>query len=816
MEKHGNVAESITRRGFLKTTAITGAAASLPVLSSTLVGCSGSGKSEAVASDEEHKLVGCLGGCGGRCILDMSMRDGKLVSVKNKELINDRARENVCQRGLSHPVTMYSGKRVLYPMRRVGERGESRFERISWDDAIEEICTKWQGYAAQYGPQSIALFGGSAQSDDSGSAFSFSGYPCRAAAYMNMTKVECNFDNAAIQMIFKITGFGLSTGGNDWADVVNAKHIICWASNPIEGKINAYRHVTTAQRNGASLTVIDPNFTVSATKADKYIPIRPASDGLLGFALMRKVLDAGLEDREYLKAMTVAPFLVNDATGRYLTASELGLAEAGSAEDLPLALEEDGTPIAAISAQNPQLNYIGEVQGIAVHTAYDLLLERIRTFEYTNEEIFELTGVSEADADEIVAQLVDGPVTLIMALGADHYTNGHTFYTCILTLLMLTGNIGKHGAGIIGPGVSNFTSMAGSSLTGMLFPMEPGVGVSAVVDGAYFRNVIRTGKLGEADWPIKSILAPGANFLANQAGRREWIDELLPKIDYLVVMDIFFNDTSAYADIILVCYWFEAERYWTSEGYTLHSEQIAEPLGESKGDLEILNLLMEGMGHPEGVLTRDEFMTTALDNDLCKSFGVTWETVKQQKLIKTVPDGYTDYLGSLGIGNTEGRFSFFYNGAAPADPFCTEWDYERERLPYWEPPTEAWPTTEAAKKFPLQFITKRSRFKAHTFYTFSENLLELMPEPYVTMNPADAEVRGLKDGEYVHVFNDHGDMVTLLYVNPGIRPGIVQIDHGWSLGQFKSGHYSDLTSGVASPVVGNNCWFDCMCDVEKA
>lgn len=817
-DKHG----ALTRRGFLKTT---GAAASLAAASglglTTLTACGE--QTTASGVEEQAKTVACIGNCSGGCILEATMRNGRVCGLKNRVLQNDRGRENICQRGASNMYRLYSERRILYPMRRVGERGEGLFERITWDDAIEEICEKWKGYIAEHGGSSIAVFGGSGnQGADGTSDFGVpaDGYVTRMIHYLNANKIVLDADSAGMALYAEMIGGSTSGWGNDWLDLPNADHIVCWGCNPTEAMVGRYHNVTEAQAAGATLTVIDPNVTLTAAKADRFVPIRPASDGLLAIAMMRKILDLGLQDEEFLKAKTVGPFLVKDSDGMYLRMSDLGRATPGADDDVPVALDESGEPGPATKVANPQLDFSGEVGGTRVATAYDLLVERIKGCGYTLDEIVERTDVPEETVDELVSLFTSGKTTLITSYGPDHYANGHTFYTCVLTLMMLTGNLGEHGAGILGPGVAHLLSAAGGDTAPMVKPEGEGLGMSHRIPANSVKDVLVTGRFGDDEVTLKSIYVQASNVIGNQSQRRLWIEELLPKIEFFVVADIEANDTTRFADLLLpACHWWEAERYWTREGYTALSEQVHEPLGESKGDLEIANLILEGMGHGDAVIAREEFMTRAFQNEPSEKAGVSWERIKAEKLVKTVPDGFVNVNGldADEIGTPEGRFSFYREGCRP-DPDIAgqEWDYLKERMLYWEPPHEAWYELDVCERYPLHFISERAKFKVHTMFSYCENLLEIDSEPFITMNPVDAQARGLSDGEYAHVLNDRGDFTCKVFLNPGTRPGIVQIDHGWQDEQFVQGHYQDVTSNYSGNVFGNNCYHDCMVEVEKA
>lgn len=813
---------SMTRRHFVgSAAALIGAGA---LTSTEVVGAWASSKAE-LGRDLNGTIVNIssIGNCGGHCALEGTMRDGKLVSISRSNYEDsDEDRENVCQRCLSHVYRLYSPRRILHPMRRSGERGEGKFEQITWDEAIDEICTKWKTYREEFGNGSIGMFGGSGShaadsSTDWGAGIP--GYSTRFLSYLNATKVALNADMAGMGCMGGMFGAGLSVYGNDWGDLKNADHVVIWGCNPSESNVARFRHITAAQRAGADLTVIDPNLTITASKADRFITIRPGSDGLLAIAIMRYIIENGLQDETCLSEKTVAPLLVKESDGMYLRLSDLGKAEAGSDDDEPVVVDASGNVVSNKGAQGAVITGVTQAEGFAVRTAYDLLVERVMESEWTQQQILEYTDLDQETVDYLCELFTNGNTMVITSYGPDHYTNGHTFYQNMLSMLMISGNLGKHGAGICGSDVSMLSPMYGGDASAVNVP-EDAPGVYALVPANNLQDVLEAGKFGDQDLKLKSIYVQASNVLNNQADRQRWINELLPKIEYIVVADIEFNDTTRYADMLLpVAHWWETERFWGIEGYALMSEKISEPAGESKGDLEILNLLMEGMGIGDKALDREDYMSACFDNDKCREAGLTWEILKERKVIKTTPEGYlhVNGLDASEIPTEVGRFIFYREGCRP-DPDIPgqEWDYEKERLPHWEPPCEAWFETDAAKKYPLQFMTERGKFKVHSNFSHCENLLEIMPEPYATINPVDAEARNIKTGDYMRIKNDRGSCTVLALVNSATRPGIVQIDHGWGWDQFKEGHYQDLTNYYTGNVYSNNCYHECMVEVEKA
>ena len=94
-------------------------------------------------------------------------------------------------------------------------------------------------------------------------------------------------------------------------------------------------------------------------------------------------------------------------------------------------------------------------------------------------------------------------------------------------------------------------------------------------------------------------------------------------------------------------------------------------------------------------------------------------------------------------------------------------------------------------------------------------MLELYPEPTAKISPTDANARGIKEGDYVRIFNDRGEVVVKAVISAGTRPGMVILPKGWEADQFKKGHYSDLTATYFNPTVPNNCYYDALCQIEK-
>lgn len=149
----------ISRRKFLEAVALTGGALGATSISLNELATA---EESPQAVQEETKITFCRGNCGAKmCHWDVRVREGKVVAMTPHIHADadpvDKGRSKGCLRGMSMMETLYNERRVKYPLRRVEgtPRGGGEWERISWDDALDEIADKWKGYIEEYGGKSI-------------------------------------------------------------------------------------------------------------------------------------------------------------------------------------------------------------------------------------------------------------------------------------------------------------------------------------------------------------------------------------------------------------------------------------------------------------------------------------------------------------------------------------------------------------------------------------------------------------------------------------------------------------------------------------
>jgi acyl-CoA synthetase (AMP-forming)/AMP-acid ligase II len=230
----------------------------------------------------------CPAHCGiDACGILAHVKGDRVVKVEPAEFPDPKLRR-ICLRGLSSLDITYHPERLRYPMRRVGERGEGKFERISWDEALDFIAHKFKQIAAEYGWPAIAwVLGGP------GSGTTKFGAYLRLASLTQSTRVSAwGYGDAGLpcgsRIIFGTQfPYGLLFGQLWSGSSPEADMIVVWGANPGESQpLNLMRPIMNAKAGGARLVVIDPRYTVTASKADQYIGLKPGTDTALALGLM--------------------------------------------------------------------------------------------------------------------------------------------------------------------------------------------------------------------------------------------------------------------------------------------------------------------------------------------------------------------------------------------------------------------------------------------------------------------------------------------------------------------------------------------------
>ena len=812
---------SFSRRNFIKGAAVIGA-------TGALTGCSAQGANQAATGgpvpETQHFAGACRSQCANGCYIDVHVRDGRVVRSTAGKFDDGPEFNRICPKGISSPARVYSSERLQYPMRRVGERGEGKFERISWDEAIQEITDKWKGYIEEYGPTSIAFFLGSGNTGTLGGAAPEGSLCARLLNVLGVSRVLPDRD-IATPMAWTYM-FGPASHGNRAADTVNADHFVIWAGDTAVSEKQRTHFFLEGRDRGATLTVIDIAFRTMAGKADKFISIHPATDGVLALGIIHEILEQGWEATDFLRDHTEAPFLVKD-DGKYLRMSDFGVAPttAKNAQGQDVVVdpqvvwdEDTQSAVAYTEATKPALGNVSEVEGTHVRTVMDMIRETAA--EWTLERTSELTGVSIDDIKHLAHLYTqEGNVMTDMKYGLNHYNNGMYSSKCINSLLLISGQMCAPGRGLY-TGEDNFGE--GDTETAISFPSSSGEkpkGVGAIINWTDFCNIVQTGKKMGEDFPIKAFYASCTNIVSNQTEQNETI-KALKALDFIVVQEMTMNDTSLYADILLpACHWFETTdlrmRYYGNP-YLLWNEKAVEPLYESKPDAEIYRMLANAMGYGDFFdFTDDEYLNILLSTPWGKAHGVTIDKVREKNYLRCEVTGPVAHENGA-FYTPSGRASFYREDPKPDYMMGQDLDIEKEKFSlFWEPAREADLDNPIREKYPFTICCEHMRTRTHTQWYDVDYMKEFEKQPVCRINPEDAAELGIKEGDTIRLYNDRGSVTLLATINPGEQRTVLHCPRSFLTREHIDGDLARTTFNDYNQACRNQSYFDCAVAIEK-
>jgi len=818
-----------SRRNFIKGAAVLAA-------TGALVGCS-SGSKELEKTDEPAVTESpdeiysgvCRGNCAGGCFLNVHVRDGVVVRTTARDLPDTRY-NRICTRGLTHSGRIYSADRLLYPMKRTGERGTGEFERISWDEAINTIAEKWQGLVDQYGTEAMAMYTGSGNYALC-SGVAFGSAVSRFTSIMGSSTIPLNVDAAVGRAMGIIAGFGPYGQNNEPADFANSKTIICWGANPTISQPQVMHFILEAKEQGTKYIVIDEIFNANAAKADVFIPIKASTDGAMAFSVLNEILTQGWYDDEFVRAHTNSPFLVKESDGMFLRMSDLGVepteGPVNPATGQPTMIdpevvwdEASDSAVVLAEAQTPAIEGITEVNGIAVKTVFAIMKEQAA--QYPIDRVTTITGVPAETIKEL-ARIYheEGPVNTYTMFGCDHYLNGHYNYWPIAALGICTGNVGKPGA------ATGFCELMPTNITNFMtaYPLDsagnPPKGPGRAIVVKEVGNVVDTGTYVGQELILKGVYVTNTNPLSTMTNRN-YMESWFKKLEFIVVADMCMTETATYADIVLpAAHWFEQVDAYTSFGtapYILWQDKAIEPVGEAKPDFEIYRLLCDKMGYGEyWDIEPEEFIAAAIDSEGAKALGITFDKLKEEKSARILPgDGeFISFEGGNFLTAT-GRAQFYQEIVTPDYFIGQTIDESKEKKPYWEPAKYADENSEARQSsYPFHMLSEHMRTRTHTQWWECRYLDEFTPEPIVCINPEDAASLSINEGDSVKLFNDRGFVVMKAVLNAGLPKGTVSSGRSFQADEFIDGHFASLPSIEFNQVCANQAFNDVAVAIEK-
>jgi DMSO reductase family type II enzyme molybdopterin subunit len=364
-----------------------------------------------------------------------------------------------CQKGSSWSQLLDGQERVLYPLRRAGERGEGRWQRISWDEAMTEIADAMLDTIQDEGPQSIVRIG--TPGEGGVQSIALAGPVLnRIGATVTDIQSEINDFNPGLYATFG--RFDPVPSSDDW---FHSGLLIIWANNPAYSAIPWYHYIVEARYHGSEVVTIAPDYSPSAIHGDQFVPVRIGSDAALALSMCRVIVDEGLVDEAFVREQTDLGLLVRTDNGRFLRQCDL---QEGGSDSIFYFFDAHGGQIAEaprnldLGDLEPALdgNYRATlVEGATVEVTPAFALLRRRLEGYAPEDASAICGVHPEVIRDLARKVASLPTRVLLGWTTGKSYHGDLMERAMCLVLALTGNWGKKGAGIRSWGVGMFDGM---------------------------------------------------------------------------------------------------------------------------------------------------------------------------------------------------------------------------------------------------------------------------------------------------------------------------------------------------------------------
>ncbi|MBX0286364.1 molybdopterin-dependent oxidoreductase [Halomicroarcula sp. F28] len=577
--------------------------------------------------------------CTGSCSWNVFVKDGQVwreEQAGDYPVFDDSVPDpnpRGCQKGACYTDYVNADQRVLHPQRRTGERGEGQWERISWDEALTEIADHVidEVQAGRY--DAISAF--TPIPAMSPASFASGSRLINLLGGVSHSFYEWYSDLPPGQPIT----WGTQTDNAESADWYNADYLIAWGSNVNVTRIPDAKYFLDAGYNGTKRVGIFTDYSQTAIHTDEWLSPKGGTDGALALGMAQTIVDEGLYDEAHLKEQTDMPLLVREDTGKFLRASEVGLAAgARDPEKVFVTVDADGQlraapgslgnrdgqhdPEASIELEfDPQLSVNRTVDTsdgpVAVRSVWDRLTEELA--QYTPEFVHEETSVGPNTYQRIAREFAEADAAkIIHGKGVNDYYHNDLGNRAIQLLVTLTGNLGEPGTGL-DHYVGQEKIWTYNGWKELSFPRENQRAVPTTLWTYYHCNVLdnadpemrqRVETAIDEDWmpvypaeredgsrPDPSTMFVWRGNYFNQAKGNVAVEEQLwPKLDLVVDINFRMDSTAMFSDIVLPAA-SHYEKYDLSETdmhtYVHPFTPAVEPLGEAKTDWEIFRLLAE-------------------------------------------------------------------------------------------------------------------------------------------------------------------------------------------------------------------------------
>ena len=357
-----------------------------------------------------------------------------------------------CQKGACYSERMYDDSRLRHPLKRVGERGDGAWKRVSWDEALDDIAARMiDVMTSSDGPGSIVWDQGTAQTN--------------GGAGLAMMRTSMVLDTPVLDVNTEIgdhrPGVAVTMGKMVFCsssdDIFYSDLILIWGGNPIYTQIPNAHFMLEARYNGARIVTISPDYSASAVHADQWVPVKVATDAALALSMAHVMIEEQIYNRGFVQEQTDLPLLVRVDNGRFLRAADL---EDGGAEDRFYVYDANGNGVVpaphktlALEGIDPALEgrfEVSALQGtLTVTPVFARLREHLR--QYAPELATAICGTDHETIRNLARDLARArAATCVSQSNFSKFYHGIEMERAQILCFALAGQMGRKGAGYMG------------------------------------------------------------------------------------------------------------------------------------------------------------------------------------------------------------------------------------------------------------------------------------------------------------------------------------------------------------------------------
>jgi DMSO reductase family type II enzyme molybdopterin subunit len=405
-----------------------------------------------------------------------------------------------CQKGACWSQLLTAPDRVTHPLKRVGERGEGKFERVSWDEAFTDIADAMLDALEEQGPESIITL----MTPELGAS------PARLFAdVLGTPTTDGNAEFQDFSPGWHLT-WGVYNPTASMDDWFLAELTLIWHANPVYTNIHWVHYVAESRYNGGEVVAISPDYSPSAIHADYHVPVRIGSDAALALSMCQVIVDGKLYDRAFVQEQTDLPLLVRKDTARFLRGSEVS---EGDRDDQFFWLDSRAQVVTpaprgtlASGDVDPALEgsavvTLADGSRVEVEPAFERLKRRLEDYEPARAA--ELCGVHPDAIRKLARKVATRRTKIFIGWNSGKYYHGDLMERSMALLLGLTGNWGRKGTGTRSWAVAGWDSF-------VFMPQKGRPGQDAARE--YLQNVIQMRRLLAQDDPTQTL-----EMIANRA-----------------------------------------------------------------------------------------------------------------------------------------------------------------------------------------------------------------------------------------------------------------------------------------------------------